>query len=157
MGVPEYVRELRRSIGHAPLWLPGVTAVVLDPAGERMICVRRSDTGAWTPVTGIVDPGEEPARAAIREVREETGVLAIARRLIEVRAVGPVTHVNGDVASYLDLCFLLEHVEGDPHPADEENLEARWFPVDSLPPLSPRFAEQVALALESPVAARFRA
>ena len=31
------------------------------------LTVRRADDGAWTPVTGIIDPGEEPAIAAVRE------------------------------------------------------------------------------------------
>ena len=48
--------------------MPGVTAVVLNPARTRLLVVRRADDGRWTPVTGIVDPGEEPARAAEREV-----------------------------------------------------------------------------------------
>ena len=37
--------------------------------------VKRSDNGEWTPVTGIVDPGEEPAVGAVREALEETGVV----------------------------------------------------------------------------------
>ena len=43
-----------------------------------MLLVKRSDNGAWTPVTGIVDPGEEPAVAAAREALEETGVARAA-------------------------------------------------------------------------------
>ena len=47
--------------------MPGVTAVVLNPARTHLLVVRRADDGRWTPVTGIVDPGEEPAIAAVRE------------------------------------------------------------------------------------------
>lgn len=28
MGVPDFILALRQHIGHAPLWLPGVTAVI---------------------------------------------------------------------------------------------------------------------------------
>ena len=50
--------SLREHIGHELLWMPGVTAMVLDRDRTRMLAVRRADDGAWTPVTGIIDPGE---------------------------------------------------------------------------------------------------
>lgn len=65
MPVPEFVLELRRHIGHALLWLPGVTGVVIR--GEQVLLVKRADNGAWTAVTGIVDPGENPADCASRK------------------------------------------------------------------------------------------
>ena len=58
--------------------MPGVTAVVLNPPRTHLLVVRRADDGRWTPVTGIVDPGEEPARAAEREVAEEAGIACTA-------------------------------------------------------------------------------
>ncbi|MEO2097966.1 MAG: NUDIX domain-containing protein, partial [Brachybacterium sp.] len=73
MATPDFVLSLRERIGNELLWMPGVTAVVLNPARTRLLVVRRADDGRWTPVTGIVDPGEEPARAAEREVAEEAG------------------------------------------------------------------------------------
>ncbi|NNG20649.1 NUDIX domain-containing protein [Naumannella sp. ID2617S] len=70
--------RLREKIGTDLLWLPGVTVVVIDrrTPQPRVLCVRRADNGQWTPVTGIVDPGEEPAAAGEREVLEEAGVEA---------------------------------------------------------------------------------
>lgn len=139
MATPEFILQLRRHVGHAPLWLSGITMVVVDAAATRALFVRRADTGAWTPVTGIIDPGEEPAVAGVREVREEAGVEARVEHLVMVGSVGPVTYPNGDVASYLDLTFCARHLRGEPHPADGENTEARWFPIDEPPPLSARF------------------
>lgn len=157
MATPQFVLDLREHIGHAPLWMSGVTAVVLDADHRRMLAVRRRDTGAWTPVTGIIDPGEEPAAAAVREVAEEAGVTVRMVRLLEVGTLPEITYANGDRAQYLDLCFLAEHVAGDPYPADGENTEARWFPVDQPPPMNDRFREQLEIALSGEPAARFRA
>jgi 8-oxo-dGTP diphosphatase len=72
MPVPEFVARLREHIGHDLLWLSSATAVVLDDDG-RVLLGRRSDTGTWALPGGIVDPAEQPADAAIREVFEETG------------------------------------------------------------------------------------
>lgn len=136
--------------------MPGVTALVLDHERTGMLAVRRADDGAWTPVTGIIDPGEEPARAAVREVAEEAGIDCRALRLLDVRALPEITYTNGDRAQFLDLCFLCE-ADGAvvPYPADGENSEARWFPLDVPPPMNERFTRQLALAREDSVETRF--
>jgi 8-oxo-dGTP pyrophosphatase MutT (NUDIX family) len=50
----------------------GAAAAVRD--GDRLLLTRRSDNGQWCLPGGGVDAGERPAEAAIREVREETGL-----------------------------------------------------------------------------------
>lgn len=159
MPVPPFVLALRERMGHAMLWLPGTTAVVLREDGPRplLLLARRSDTGEWAPVSGIVDPGEDPAVAAVREVLEEAGVVASAQRLAQVSVVGPVEYANGDRSQYLDVTFRCRWVSGDPHPADGENTDARWFDLDALPPLSPSMASRVAAALPEHGEAEFTA
>ncbi|MBB0245334.1 NUDIX domain-containing protein [Streptomyces alkaliphilus] len=154
MATPEFILALREKIGNDPLWLPGVTAVVLD--GDRALMVCRADNGAWTPVTGIVDPGEEPADAAVREVLEEAGVVAVPERLASVRVTDPVVYENGDRTQYLDLVFRCRWISGDPYPADGENTEARWFPLDGLPSMTEGMRARVEAAAAEEPAARFR-
>ncbi|OYO18629.1 ADP-ribose pyrophosphatase [Enemella dayhoffiae] len=153
MATPDFILRLREKIGTDLLWLPGVTVVVIDrrTPQPRVLCVRRADNGQWTPVTGIVDPGEEPAAAGEREVLEEAGVEARCDWLVSVEVVGPIRYPNGDLSQYVDLCFAAHHVSGDPHPADGENTEARWFGADELPPMNDRFQRAVRQAL-GPVA-----
>jgi 8-oxo-dGTP pyrophosphatase MutT (NUDIX family) len=153
MATPDFVLALREKIGHEQLWLSGVTAVVLR--GDEVLLVRRSDSGDWTPVTGIIDPGEEPAVAAEREVLEEADIVATAEVLSWVQVVGPITYSNGDRAQYLDLVFRCSWVSGEPYPADGENTAAAWFPLDDLPPLPANMARRIRMAVENPVAARF--
>ena len=59
MATPDFVVSLRERIGHAPLPLVGVTAVIVR--GDEVLVGRRADNGAWQCVSGIVDPGEHPA------------------------------------------------------------------------------------------------
>lgn len=176
MTTPDFILDLRARVGHAELWLPGTTAIVLraldsegraanpargwsrrvdDLRGVEVLCVKRADTGAWTPVTGIVDPREQPAVAALRETREEAAVSARVDRLISIDVVGPVTYGNGDVSSYLDTAFALEWTGGEPEPADGENTEALFVRADSLPEMNGRFRRLIAKALSGSVIADF--
>ncbi len=157
MPTPEYVLSLREKIGTDLLWLTGVTAVVTrgEGADRELLVVRRTDTGAYTPVTGIVDPGEEPAVAAEREVLEEADVVAVAERLAWLQVLPEMTYPNGDRAQYLDLVFTCRYVSGTPAPADGENTEAFWAPLDALPAMSADMRARVAAALSGEQAARF--
>lgn len=145
MPIPDFIVALRRRLGHDLLWLPAVTAVVLD-AGHVLL-VRRADNGRWAPVTGIVDPGEQPAVCAAREVLEETRVVARVQRLVSVHADDPVTHANGDRAQYLDLTFRCGYVSGTAAVGDDESLEVRWFPLDALPPMRPTSLARIEAAV----------
>jgi len=137
---------------------PGVDSPGADPhasVGREVLLVRRADTGAWTPVTGIIDPGEQPAVAGAREVLEEAGVVAVPEALTSVRSLPPLKYANGDHSQYLDLTFRFRYVSGEPHPADGENTDAAWFPVDAMPPMSEDMSARVASALEAGDVARF--
>jgi 8-oxo-dGTP pyrophosphatase MutT (NUDIX family) len=159
--IPEFVVELRRHVGTAPLWLIGVTAVVLRPRegsgsdAPEVLLVRRSDTGEWAPVTGIVDPGEDPGVAARREVAEEAGIEVSVDRLAWVRALPPQVHVNGDRATYLDHTFACSYVGGEARVGDDESLEVQWFPADALPPMRPTLADRIACVLADEATTRF--
>jgi 8-oxo-dGTP pyrophosphatase MutT (NUDIX family) len=150
--IPEFIVALRQRIGHAPLWLAGITAVVIRD--QQVLLIQRSDNGAWTPVTGIVEPGENPADCAVREVFEESGIHTVARRLAWVHVTRPIVHVNGDHAQYLDHVFRMDWVGGEPFPADDESLQARWFDLADTPDMSDDMCRRIELAgdgnLESP-------
>jgi 8-oxo-dGTP pyrophosphatase MutT (NUDIX family) len=151
MPIPEFVVELRRHIGQVPLWLPGATAVVIRD--EQILLIKRSDNLAWTPVTGIVEPGEDPADCAVREVLEEAGVHVVARRLALVSVSPPIVHANGDHARYLDLTFRMDWVSGEPFPADDESLDARWVDLGDLPDMSANMSRRVAVASDNNLSA----
>jgi len=141
---PDFVLALRRRIGTHPLWLSGVSAVVLDQ--DRLLLAQRPD-GRWTVVSGILEPGEQPARAVVREVLEETGVDAEVETLLDVVAQEPHRYPNGDRVQFLDLTFRCRYLGGRAHVADDENVDVRWFRLDGLPQLDRRNQERVERAL----------
>src|SRR2546427_12639997 len=79
MAMSPYMRQLREQMGHHLLLLPGVSALVFNDAGEILL-QRRSDNGRWGIIGGMLDPGEEPADAPVREGVEETGGLVGPQR-----------------------------------------------------------------------------
>lgn len=147
MATPDFVLELRKHVGSSPLWLAGATAVIRDPARERVLLVRRSDNGWWTPVTGIIDPGEHPAHTAVREAREEAAVDIRVDRLASLGVSRMVTYSNGDRAQYIDHTFACTYLGGEPHPADGENTDVRWFAIDHLPDMRPHMLARIEAGL----------
>ncbi|MFE6274096.1 NUDIX domain-containing protein [Streptomyces goshikiensis] len=133
-----------------------MVAVVRDGQG-RVLLQRRSAGGMWTPLSGILEPGEDPSAAAVREVGEETGVQVVVERLAAVTNSPPVRHGNGDRAQYLEIVFACRSVDPDsvPRACDDESVEVGWFPLDALPPMSERMGEIIAVVEKDESAAWF--
>lgn len=149
MSTPPFILELRKKIGHDLLWLYGVTACVLDEHG-RILLGRRADTGEWAMVYGIIDPGEQPADAAVREVKEETGVDVVVTDLVSVNSEQRIlTYANGDHAQYMDhsfLCALKPGGNAEPFVGDDESLNVGWFSLNELPsPLARSTTERLSV------------
>lgn len=77
---------------------------------------------------GHVDPGETPAQAAAREVREEAGVVAsLVGELGEVRYW---YQRDGRPIPKLVTFFLFDYASGVVDDHDHEVEVARWMPLD---------------------------
>jgi 8-oxo-dGTP pyrophosphatase MutT (NUDIX family) len=135
MATPDFIRTIRASAGHQLLWLPGVTAVVLDDDG-RVLLGQRSDNSRWALIAGIPDPGEQPADCAVREVYEETAVHCEVERVVVVEAGKQVAYNNGDICQFMDITFRCRAVGGEARVNDDESLQVGWFEVDALPKLN---------------------
>ena len=153
--IPEHVLALREKIGNDLLWLPAVTAVIRHPERPEVLLVQRADNSRWTPVTGILDPGEEPAVGAAREALEETGTVVRVDRLAATSAHPEIVHANGDRASYLDLTFACTWVSGEPYVADDESVDVRWWKLNGLPWMDAVMMARIEAALSGERAARF--
>ena len=79
---PEVRGRLQAELGYITPKV-GAEAAVFDGEG-RMLLVRRSDDGRWCLPCGWVEPNESPAEAAVRETREETGLIVKTSRLVDV-------------------------------------------------------------------------
>ena len=83
MAISPYMKNLRAHFGSQLVLMPSVAAIIRNEAGQILFLVR-ADNGLWDLPAGAIDPGETPAQAVVREVREETGLI------VEPVAVGGV-------------------------------------------------------------------
>ncbi|WP_311473737.1 NUDIX domain-containing protein [uncultured Actinomyces sp.] len=163
MPTPEFVLSLREKIGHDQVWLPGVSLVVVDDSG-RVLLGRRADTGRWSIIDGIPEPGEQPAAAAVRECEEEAGIRPEVLAVTVVEAEEPIVYPNGDRCVFLDTCFVARAGADQAATAgvgDGELTTVAWFAPDALPaPLTRHASARIAAArawLADPTTpARFR-
>jgi len=97
---------------------------------EVVLASRRTRRGdlAWGLAIGGIEPGESRERAAVREVREETGLIAeIEADLGDTRYM----YVWEDVRIRKTVhFFLMRSVGGDIDERDDEMEEIRWFPLE---------------------------
>jgi len=113
---------------------PSASAVIFDRRG-RVLLQQRSDGGQWGLPGGSVEIGESVAEAAIREVREETGLVVTVRRLVGVYsepALQVVRYPDGNVWHYVNLCFECV-VRGGTMTTCDETLSLRYVSPTRLP------------------------
>lgn len=134
MPVPEYIRRLRRRVGHQLLLLPTVAGFIHDEAG-RVLVVRGPSLGGWTLPGGIVEPGERPVEALLRECAEEAGVEVVPLAVLGVFG-GPdgfrrIYH-NKDKIECVEILFRARLRGGTAVARGDETEEARFLPAESL-------------------------
>jgi len=65
----EYIQSLRQYIGHAPVLMVGAAILIVDDK-NRLLLMKRSDSGCWGPPGGATEPGEIVEEAARRNLPE---------------------------------------------------------------------------------------
>jgi 8-oxo-dGTP pyrophosphatase MutT (NUDIX family) len=108
------------------------SALVLDAGGSSTCLVLHRKLGLWLQPGGHVEPGDESiGLAALREVREETGLEA---RLTDPAPVHLDIHeipVRGDMPAHLHLDVrFLTVAHGDELTLSDESTDVRWWPLD---------------------------
>ena len=96
--------------------------------GEVLLIAPRA--GRWQLPKGHVEPGEAPPEAAVREVREETGVLA--RVVTALPSIDYSYDVEGRVRIHKRVdYYLMAYLDGSERDSDpREVIAARWFGWD---------------------------
>ncbi len=107
---------------------PGGVVVIAQPEPKTIVLVRqhRHAVGMdlWEVPAGVLERGEEPAAAALRELREETGY-----RAGRVRYLWSAYSTPGFCTELLRFFVASELQPGEAQPDDNEEFEMRTFTV----------------------------
>jgi len=125
---------MKREFPETPL--VGIGAIIIE--GERVVLVKRAHPpiqGQWSIPGGVLEVGEMVREAAIREAREETGLVVEPGDLL-----GVYDRILYDAEKrvqyhYVLIDFLCTRVGGELRAASDA-AEVRWFTRDDLPALN---------------------
>lgn len=102
-----------------------------DKSGNKHVCLGRKKTGhgvgKWNGFGGGIEKGEDSIAAAVREVREESGVLISSDELIKL---GKITYFESSGDWSVDV-FTCRKWKGEIISTKE--MEPKWFAVSSIP------------------------
>jgi 8-oxo-dGTP pyrophosphatase MutT (NUDIX family) len=132
-------RMRRLLVGALRLRTSGVKVMLFNGAGELLL-VRHAyvDRELFLLPGGGIGRHESPAAAAAREIEEELG--------IGVSGLAPVSvHFSGAEGKRDTVHLFKAKADGEPRPDGVEVVEARYFPLDRLPPnVSPATLRRIA-------------
>lgn len=127
--VEDTVRPCCESCGHVVFLDPKIAAAALILTEGKLVLVRRGiepAVGRWAFPSGYVDRGEAVEEAALREVKEETG--------LDVELSGLVGLYSRRGSSVVLAVYAADAVGGTLRPGGDAQ-EVALFPLDGLPPL----------------------
>jgi len=124
---------MKREFPELPL--VGVGAIIIED--DRVLLVRRAHPplqAQWSIPGGVLEVGEFMRAAAIREVREETGLIVEPGELLGVYDRVLRNEAQRVQYHYVLIDFLCRPVGGELYAASDAE-EVRWFKREELPPL----------------------
>ncbi|KDM93284.1 NUDIX hydrolase [Photobacterium galatheae] len=115
------------------LTTPKVAVLAVTYQADRLILVQRKNEpqkGGWGFPGGSVWPGESLRDAAVRELREETGVQAQPEHLLEVVEVNEFDADNRH-HHFILVPVLCRYLTGELQPGDDAS-DCRWMSVSEI-------------------------
>ena len=126
----DYIHELRKEIGPRKIILNCAGALIIRD--DKILFQRRTDNGQWGLIGGLVEMNETYKEAALREIREETGLEVRLNSFLGIFHNHNMVWSNGDAAHVISAMFTASIVSGEPR-IDEESYELKYFDRESIP------------------------
>jgi 8-oxo-dGTP pyrophosphatase MutT (NUDIX family) len=103
-----------------------------EKGSAEVVIVSVGGQNRWQLPKGMVEQGEDPEIAAVREAREEGGVSSEVVQLLETIEYWYAGLDNGIRVRFHKRVhfYLLRYISGDTKDHDWEVNEARWVPID---------------------------
>ena len=110
-----------------------VRGLLLNEKGEVLLAKEMMD-GRWSIPGGWADIGHTPTEVVVKEIEEETGLQAEVLRVLAI--YDKRCHAHPPQPLYIYKIVFLCRATGGELRGNFDIEEARWFPLDALPPLS---------------------
>ena len=139
-----YIAEMRKDVGHAPLMVTSCGVIIENEKGEILLQKRR-DNGCWALLGGSMEIGEKFMEVAKREVYEEAGIEIGELTLFGIYSGedGIITYPNGDICYGTGIIFKTTVYSGEIQNNTEEALEHKFFDKSNLPENINKYDERV--------------
>ena len=123
-----YAGQLRKLVGSRMLLTPGVRGLIRDERG-RVLFIRRRDNSKWGMPAGGIELRETVYEALQREIKEETGLEAVAATLVAVYSGEAVTFKSAYGNDYQGLVFAfrIDEWRGDLVRETDETTDAQFL------------------------------
>ena len=138
-----YIKKIRECLGSQKIILNCAGGVVEKDG--KILFQRRSDNNRWGLPGGLLELNETYLDAAIREIKEETGLEVKPKNFLGIFHNHDMVWGNGDKAHTIGAYYVFEIVGGILK-VDEESFELKFYSKDEIPPL---FAPDHQQALEA--------
>ena len=129
-----YVKEMRKEVGHAPLMVIGCGVIIENSKGEILLQKRR-DNGCWAILGGSMEVGEKFTEAVRREVYEEAGIELGELELFGIYSGEDrvIQYPNGDICFGAGVVFKATQYTGELLNNTEETIEHKYFSKENMP------------------------
>ena len=130
----DYISYMRNMIGSKPMFMVGAGTLIFNP-DSKVLLIRRTDNGKWGIPGGSCELGESFEQAAVREAREEAGIMINSLKLFSVFSGHEMHFVypNGDEVYNAVCIFETSDYDGDVMADGHESSDVGFFRLDDLP------------------------
>lgn len=147
----DYVKQIRELVGHIPLQLPGSNIVIYRRGAEgiELLMQLRTDHAKFGLLGGGINLGETYKQCAVRELREESGIICDPQDLSLIDVYAGIdfvtTHPNKDVVYHTIVLYSLEFekvTREEGIDISDETIKLEWMSLNRINSLIKEGAEK---------------